>query len=75
MLTENIPTREELVSTPQVLGVNDIMKMHRCGRNKAYAILHSIRAYYDDWDEDYNCRCLVTVPEYIGWLNRPRNRK
>lgn len=75
MLTERMPTKEELLSKPQVLDVNDIMKMHMCGRNKAYSILHSIRAYYDDWDEDFNISGRVTIPEYIGWLNRPRNRK
>lgn len=45
----------------------DIMKMFNCGRDRAYAIIRSIKSVSDS----LNIKGRVTRNDYLAWYNRP----
>lgn len=49
------------------LDKDDIMKIFACGRDRALAIIRSIKTYSDS----LKLKGKVTKNDYLAWLNRP----
>lgn len=64
-------TKEELMSTKQILDKDDIMKLLNISKDKAYKIIRSINAYSNSLDIEGQ----VLVQDYLAWANRPRVKK
>lgn len=64
-------TKEELMSTKQILDKDDIMKLLNISKDKAYKIIRSINAYSNSLDIEGR----VLVQDYLAWANRPRVKK
>lgn len=61
-------TKQELLSTPQYLGVEDIRKMFNCGRSKAEALIRGIKSVSDI----AAMKGRVTISDYLRWYNRDK---
>ena len=64
-------TKQELLETPQCLDYLDVMKIFKCGRDKALSIIRSIKSFSDI----AGVSGKVTTSDYQAWFNQRRAKE
>lgn len=62
-------TREELLNSPQYLGISDVEKMFDCGTNRAIKIMREIKSKSDTLGVKGKC----TMTDYEKWYKGEKN--